>query len=91
MKASTLAANSTVLDLLRGIAVNLEETARPALWPTTEKVRQAWIDLVAWDRWLGANAAQMSLEELQLHEMTLRWAKGIVKLWRIILATSDAG
>lgn len=81
--------NSSWLVSMHAIATNLEGPEMDRVWPSQEKVEQAYSDLVAWDQWLGANRRAMAADELQLHELTLRWAKGVVKLWRINLALPD--
>lgn len=88
MRRATAVGNSKMLALFSAIATGITEPDQPGqVWPGEEKVRQAYSDLVAWDRWLDSNRRAMPPDELQLHELTLRWAKGVVKSWRIQLAT----
>ncbi len=91
VKHATMAANLQMIAMFRSIAASLEASDEQGRWPEEEKVRQAYGDLVAWDRWLDRNRRAMPADELRFHEFTLRWAKGIVKSWRIALATGKAG
>ncbi len=90
MKRATAVSNSIIRTLIHGIATQLTEPDTNEGWPAEEKVRQSYTDLVAWDRWLDHHRLAMPADELQLHELTLRWAKGVVKTWRIRLATGKA-
>lgn len=42
--------------------------------------------VVAWERWLEENRPGCTEVEVDFHEMTIRYAKGVIKLWRIWLS-----
>lgn len=41
--------------------------------------------IVKWELWLEGSRTARTVTELELHEMSIRYAKGVVKLWRIWL------
>lgn len=86
VKPASSIANHKFIELLNTVTACLVRPDDQLPWPDTEMVRQANLNLVGWDRWLATNRRSLSPDELQLHESTVRFMKGIVKLWRVQLS-----
>jgi hypothetical protein len=91
MKRPTSILNTQVFWLTKQVAEHLAFPDKVRGWPDAEKIRQAETDLVAWAAWLQANRASITADEWQLHDLTLRWAKGVLKLWRMALNANMPG
>lgn len=59
--------------------------------PPAEIIRRAWSAIVRWQRWLDDNRAGMADGDIFAHEESIRFAKGIVKSWRLRDATRPRG
>lgn len=91
MRIATVELNNAVCRLLGDVAaVSMIDRAEGSGWPDESTVRTAWAQVTKWDEWLATKRRSMPQPELNLHEMTIRWAKGIVKAWRIALAKPKA-
>lgn len=65
-----------------------EEFTKPyqELTPHQKLITEIRAGIVVWERWLSENRGLLSLIEIELHEMSVRFVKGLIKVWRIHLA-----
>jgi len=90
VKRPTAILNTQVFVLLQQVAEHVQLTDKPRAWPDVEKIRQAESHLVLWANWLQRNRRTITADEWQLHELSLRWAKGVVKSWRLAVTDDPA-
>ena len=53
-------------------------------------ILEMYSGIVVWERWLAESRSQVSWSETEFHEFMIRSVKGMLKLWRVHLASQSA-